>query len=136
MVEPVLFGTVSLYIYITVSLTRLAYCCLWWDKHAFFVKDAQEQQRAAAGPALSNQRPNAWVLHPGVSNGACVPRHGLPGVLYRRHSLPGVFYRRHDLPGVLYRRLQGKFQLLPPAPRTTPFPEETSILGVIHDFLL
>ena len=32
--------------------------------------------------------------------------------------------------------LQGKFQLLPPAPRTTPFPEEKSILGVIYGVLL
>ena len=28
------------------------------------------------------------------------------------------------------------FQLLPPAPRTTPFPEEKTILGVIYGVLL
>ena len=32
--------------------------------------------------------------------------------------------------------LQGKFQLLPPAPPYYPFPEEKSILGVIYGVLL
>ena len=29
---------------------------------------------------------------------------------------------------------EGKFQLRPPAPHTTPLPEETSLLGLIMDF--
>ena len=38
--------------------------------------------------------------------------------------------------GIEDGQTQGKLQLLPPAPRTSPFPEEKSMLGVIYRVLL